>query len=138
MPNFATRCFPAICAVLISVACCQSPASGQTTPLTGADTIGVFRAPGEWIENTSGSHTYQGGSDDKVFSFGTGAAGELPVIGAWANASPVVLAIGVFDNGYWYLDGSNNQSWDGGDLIVSFGGVPPGAVPDIPVQGFHF
>ena len=135
MSILTRRCFPAICAALISIACCQSPAFCQTPPLIGADTIGVFRAPGEWIENTSGSHTYQGSLDDMVFSFGTGTPGELPVIGAWANISPAVLAIGVFDNGYWYLDSSNTQAWNGGDLIVSFGGVAPGSPPDIPVVG---
>jgi Putative Ig domain len=107
---------------------CVGKVPGQTNPLLGANTIGVFRpSQGLWIVNASGTHTYQGGSYDPVFSFGM--IGDQPAVGWWNVGGP--LAVGVFRNGYWYLDSNNNQLWDSGiDAVVSFG--EPG---DIPVVG---
>ena len=129
MSILTRRCFPAICALAVSFAFCPLPVFGQQpTPLTGANTLGVFRGSGEWIVNVSGTHTYQGGGDDDVYSFGM--TNDIPVMGNWTGANPAVLQMGVFRGGYWYLDMNNNQMWDGGDTVVSFG-----EAGDIPVVG---
>ena len=86
----------------------------------GKDKIGVFRA-GTWYLDTSGNGVW--GSGDTSYSFGV--AGDMPVAGDWSttstNRGDQKDEIGVFRNGYWYLDMNGNGYWDSGDSSSSFG-----------------
>src|SRR5579863_4448018 len=128
MSTFTRHIFPAICVILA----CQLPVPGQTTPLAGANTIGIFRpSQGLWYVNANGTHNYLGGAKDPIFGFGIN--GDLPVVGNWTGANPAVLQVGIFRDGYWFLDWNNNQFWDAADQaggILNFG-----EAGDIPVVG---
>jgi hypothetical protein len=57
-----------------------------------------------------------------------GNATDIPVVGDWTNTG--VERIGVFRNGYWYLDTNNDGVLDAGDQTVIFG-----EAGDIPLVG---
>ncbi len=105
-----------------------APLFGQT-PLNGANTIGVYRdgAQGLWVVDSNGSHNYDGSDQASYYYYGTG--GNYPIVGDWDGSGQ--LKIGVFSNGYWYMDMNGNGAWEPSlDRTIAYG--LPG---DIPVVG---
>src|SRR5579863_1653083 len=120
--------------VFLTSFCCTGLAQAQTA-LFNADTIGYFwtdtNGYGNWTVNASGTDSYQGGVNDPTLSFGL--SGDQPVVGNWYGPFLAPLAIGVFRNGYWYLDWNDNGKWDSG---IDDSSIPAFGLPgDIPVIG---
>ena len=58
-----------------------------------------------------------------------GMTGDIPVTGDWDGTG--IMRLGVFRNGWWYLDINGNGAWDPGvDLAIPFG-----MTGDLPVVG---
>jgi cytochrome c peroxidase len=95
---------------------------------TGTANIGVY-SDGLWFLDANGSGTWDGAPVDAQFSFGTGLAGALPVVGDWNGTG--AAKIGVYSDGVWYLDINGNGTWDGTpvDAQFSFGTGLAGALP---------
>ena len=75
--------------------------------------------------NSNGTWDGPGGGD-QLSIFGTYAM--APVSGDWNG--DLVLELGAYESGQWYLDASGSGDWGAGDLQYSFG---TGAM--IPVTG---
>jgi hypothetical protein len=107
------------------------PATGVTPVVgdwsgTGADKIGIYYN-GFWYLDYLGNGIWDGGVNDKAYTFGWAAAGVTPLVGDWNGDGR--KKIGIYYNGLWYLDYDGNGVWDGGvnDKAYSFGwsGVTP-------------
>ncbi len=76
--------------------------------------IGVFRS-GWWYLDYPGTGSWIGcgapGDPTKDACFSFGQQGDIPVAGDWNGDGKV--KIGVFRNGWWYLDYNGNSQWDG-------------------------
>ena len=46
-------------------------------------------------------------------------AGDSPIVGDFNGDG--ADEIGVFRDGYWYLDSNDNGLWDAGDRLIGFG-----------------
>ncbi len=92
--------------------------------------IGVFDN-GNWYIDSNMSLTWDGTPSDTMADFGVGLTGAVPVVGDWNGDGRTKL--GVYQNGYWYLDTNGNGQWDGtgtgNDTMYSFGAGLPDAVP---------
>jgi subtilisin family serine protease len=99
--------------------------------------IGVFRK-GNWYINYSGEGAWHGCgttiNDDRCYSYGM--AGDIPVVGDWSGGG--TSEIGVFRNGWWYLNYPGTGIWVGcgapGDPTKD-ACIPFGVPSDIPVVG---
>src|SRR5215831_1299314 len=107
-------------------------ASGQSTypaAMSGANTMGIFRPTiyglTSWVVDSTGDHQWE--SADNVFWFG--ANGDIPVMGDWDNSGK--LKMGIFRNGYWYVDWNDNHGWDAEDAQHIFAFGVPGDYPII-------
>jgi hypothetical protein len=103
------------------------PVAGDWTG-SGTTKIGVF-SNGYWYLDLNGNGVYNGTATDGVYTFGGGLAGAVPVAGDWTGSG--TTKIGVFSNGYWYLDLNGNGIYNGAatDGVYTFGGGLPGSVP---------
>ncbi len=104
----------------------------------GRTKIGVFRN-GMWYLDYSGTYLATGTwascgaptDPTKAACISFGVAGDIPVVGNWNGSVDGKSEIGVFRNGYWYLDTNGNNAWDPGvDAAIPFG-----TAEDIPVVG---
>jgi hypothetical protein len=93
---------------------------------TGTAKIGVYYY-GFWYLDYNGNGVWDGATVDKAYNFGWAATGVTPIMGDW-NADGRAK-IGIYYNGFWYLDYDGNGLWDGGikDKAYTFGwsGVTP-------------
>jgi streptogramin lyase len=97
----------------------------------GKTEIGVY-VNGVWYLDMNGNGQWDGEPADKIAYFGAGLTGAMPVAGDWNRDGK--SEIGVYQNGYWYLDLNGNGQWDGepGDQINIFG---IGLTNTVPVTG---
>ncbi len=95
----------------------------------GTTKIGIY-SDGTWYLDVNGNGQWDGEPADKIASFGVGLAGAVPVVGDWNGDG--ITKIGIYQNGYWYLDVNGNGQWDGnagGDQLGVFGIGLANAVP---------
>ncbi len=94
--------------------------SGAPGAVMRPSKIGVF-GNGLWILDLNGNFGWDGVSTDRLAYFGSGAAGEIWVVGDWNGSG--TSKIGVYVNGLWILDCNGNGVWDGegADKLVYFG-----------------
>jgi hypothetical protein len=109
------------------------PVTGNWTG-AGSTKVGVFvmnalRGASNWYVDLNGNGVWDGPTVDGLYTFGDGLTGAVPVSGDWTGTG--TTKIGVFANGYWYLDVNGNGIWDGAptDALYTFGAGLPGAVP---------
>ncbi|MCW5983449.1 MAG: hypothetical protein KIT09_35480 [Bryobacteraceae bacterium] len=93
----------------------------------GRTKIGVFK-DGVWYLDYNGDGEWSGvGADEGFDAFAAfGWAGVTPVVGDWTGDGRT--KIGVFKDGFWYLDMNGNGHWDPpADKVYGFGwaGVTP-------------
>ena len=98
---------------------------------TGKSALGVFR-DGFWYLDANGNGQWddcqQSGGRDLCLYFGTGS--DQAVVGDWTGTGK--SALGVFRDGFWYLDANGNGQWDDCQQDFCFGFGLPG---DRPVAG---
>ena len=96
--------------------------------------LGIYRN-GEWFFDSDANGRWSGCGADGCFGPFGGVAGDLPVVGDWNGSG--TSKIGVYRQGFWYVDINNNGTWEGCDIPESdgcsglFGGLPK----DLPVAG---
>jgi hypothetical protein len=92
------------------------------------DKIGVFY-DGYWFLDLNMSWAWDGEPADKIAYFGVGLSGAVPVVGDWNGSG--TTKIGVYQNGYRYLDVNSNSQWEGEptDQFGVFGSGLSGAIP---------
>jgi hypothetical protein len=88
----------------------------------GRDSVGVH-ANGFWFIDYDGDrlwHPESSGGPDKIFGFGGWPGVEL-VLGDWNGDGRTKL--GLYSQGFWFLDYDGNYAWDGGvaDKVFGFG-----------------
>jgi hypothetical protein len=108
-------------------------ASGMTPVLgdwngDGRTKIGVFY-DGFWYLDYVGNGVWDGGVNDKAYTFGWAASGVVPIVGDWSANG--LTKIGIYYGGIWYLDYDGNGVWDGGvnDKQYVFGWTGSGVTP---------
>jgi major membrane immunogen (membrane-anchored lipoprotein) len=94
----------------------------------GTTKIGVYMN-GTWYLDMNRNWQWDGQPTDKMYSFGAGLPGAVPVVGDWNGDG--TTKIGIYSNGVWYLDMNGNGQWDGEptDKIAYFGVGLTNAVP---------
>jgi hypothetical protein len=94
----------------------------------GTQKMGVFYQ-GYWYLDFIGNGTWDGGVVDKQYSFGWNDPNVIPVVGDWNGDGRT--KIGVYYQGFWYLDYDGNGVWDGGvnDKAYTFGWAATGVTP---------
>jgi C1A family cysteine protease len=95
----------------------------------GRAKIGIYYQ-GFWYLDYDGNGVWDGGVNDKMYNLGWSDPAVKPVIGDWSGGG--TAKIGVFYNGYWYLDYIGNGIWDGGIVDKAYVWGQPG---DTPVVG---
>jgi C1A family cysteine protease len=100
----------------------------------GVTKIGIFRR-GYWYLDKNGNGGWDGCAVDSCLGpfGGLDADVDVPVVGDWTGDG--VTKIGIFRQGYWYLDKNGNGGWDGcavDSCLGPFGG--PNA--DKPITGY--
>jgi uncharacterized protein (TIGR03437 family) len=102
------------------------------TPVTGdwsgnkKTKIGVY-FNGQWYLDYKGDGNWDRGVDDKLYNFGWPAPGVTPIVGDWNGDGKT--KIGIFCNGYWYLDYDGDGAWDDGVKDKSYAFGWPGVTP---------
>ncbi|TAN39651.1 MAG: hypothetical protein EPN25_10765, partial [Nitrospirae bacterium] len=96
--------------------------------LLTSDKVGVF-SDGIWHQDISGDGAWGGTPPDRLYSFGAGLSGAIPVTGDWDGSG--AAKIGVYQDGIWYLDYDGSGVWGGTppDRLYSFGAGLSGAIP---------
>ena len=97
--------------------------SGGLTP----DHLGIFSG-GYWYRDLDGNRQIDSG-DGAPEAFGWNGA--IPVVGDW-NGAPSgsgKTEIGVYSQGYWWLDTNGDGVLDSGDEVFAFGFAGPNVVP---------
>jgi Protein of unknown function (DUF1566) len=94
----------------------------------GKTKIGVYQN-GYWYLDTNGNGQWDGEATDQFAIFGIGLTNAVPVTGDWNGDG--IAEIGIYHQGYWYLDMNGNWQWDGepADQFGVFGVGLTGAVP---------
>jgi hypothetical protein len=94
----------------------------------GRTKIGIYYQ-GFWYLDYDGNGVWDGGVNDKAYNFGWPAAGVTPILGDWSASGTV--KIGIYYQGFWYLDYDGNGVWDGGvnDKAYMFGWAATGVTP---------
>lgn len=89
--------------------------------------IGIYRQ-GNWFLDLNGNGAWDGcGIDACQGPFG-GVSADIPVVGDWNGAG--VSKIGIFRQGFWFLDRDGSGTWGGCALgnpdacLGPFGGFP--------------
>jgi len=101
---------------------------------TGTTKIGIYRG-GAWLLNFSGSGN---GADFVQVNYG-GLPGDVPVVGDWNGSG--TSKVGFVRAGFlWVTDNNGNGSFDAGDAVFAFGGLPgpcglTSCTTDVPVVG---
>jgi hypothetical protein len=100
---------------------------------TGTTKIGVYRSStGAFLLDFNDNGTFDGGLADRQFQFFPGVtAGDIPVTGDWTGTGTTKIGIYRPSTGQWFLDLNGNGIFDGGDVVVNYGGI----AGDIPVTG---
>jgi hypothetical protein len=93
---------------------------------TGTTKIGIYYQ-GFWYLDFIGNGTWDGGVVDKQYNLGWPDPAVTPVVGDWTGTG--TTKIGIFDNGYWYLDFIGNGVWDGGVVDKAYAWGPAGYTP---------
>jgi hypothetical protein len=90
--------------------------------------IGTYNS-GQWLLDLNGNGTWDGDPPDLSSTFAAGLSGATYVTGDWNGDGHV--KIGVYYQGFWYLDLIGNGIWDGGvvDKQYSFGWSDPNVIP---------
>jgi uncharacterized delta-60 repeat protein len=103
------------------------PVAGDWTG-DGVTKIGIY-SNGYWYIDTNGNGQWDGPVTDALLTFGGGLTGAIPVVGDWNGDGR--SKVGVYYEGYWYIDTNGNGQWDGSptDTLIAFGGGVPNAVP---------
>jgi len=81
----------------------------------GKTKIGVY-CNGVWFLDYDGNYQWDGGQVGVDKEVGWGWAGVTPVVGDWNGDGKT--KIGVYSNGFWFLDYDGNYVWDGGNVGV--------------------
>jgi hypothetical protein len=94
----------------------------------GRQKMGVYYQ-GFWFLDFKGDGTWDGGVVDKQYNFGWSDPNVIPVVGDWNGDGRT--KIGVYYQGFWYLDYDGNGIWDGGinDKAYNIGWPAPGVTP---------
>ncbi len=96
----------------------------------GKTKIGIY-SDGVWYLDANGNGQWDGvAGGDEIAYFGVGLTGAVPVVGDWNGNGKT--KIGIYQDGYWYLDTNGNGQWDGeagGDTLGVFGIGLTNAVP---------
>jgi hypothetical protein len=94
----------------------------------GRQKMGVYYQ-GFWYLDFKGDGTWDGGVVDKQYNFGWSDPNVIPVVGDWNGDGRT--KIGVYYQGFWYLDYDGNGVWDGGinDKAYNIGWPAPGVTP---------
>jgi hypothetical protein len=94
----------------------------------GRQKMGVYYQ-GFWYLDFKGDGTWDGGVVDKQYNFGWSDPNVIPVVGDWNGDGRT--KIGVYYQGFWYLDYDGNGIWDGGinDKAYNIGWPAPGVTP---------
>jgi hypothetical protein len=95
----------------------------------GRAKIGIYYY-GFWYLDYDGNGVWDGGVNDKMYNLGWSDPAVMPVVGDWTGTG--TTKIGVFYDGYWYLDFKGNGIWDGGIVDKAYVWGQPG---DTPVVG---
>jgi hypothetical protein len=95
---------------------------------SGTQKMGVYYQ-GFWFLDLKGDGTWDGGVVDKQYNFGWSDPNVIPVVGDWNGDGRT--KIGVYYQGFWYLDYDGNGIWDGGinDKAYNIGWPAPGVTP---------
>ena len=95
---------------------------------SGTQKMGVYYQ-GFWYLDFKGDGTWDGGVVDKQYNFGWSDPNVIPVVGDWNGDGRT--KIGVYYQGFWYLDYDGNGVWDGGinDKAYNIGWPAPGVTP---------
>jgi hypothetical protein len=90
--------------------------------------IGTYNA-GQWYLDVNASGSWEGDPPDVSGAFGTGLPGAIYVTGDWNGDG--IQKMGVFYQGFWYLDFKGDGTWDGGvvDKQYNFGWNDPNVIP---------
>jgi hypothetical protein len=97
----------------------------------GVGKIGIYRK-GMWYLDLDNSGTWSGSEVDGCLGPFGGTSIDIPVAGDWTGDGKA--KIGIYRQGYWYLDKNGNGNWDGCDVdgcLGPFGGYEK----DKPVVG---
>ncbi len=99
----------------------------------GKTKIGIY-SDGVWYLDANGNGKWDGvAGGDEVAYFGVGLTGAVPVVGDWNGDGKT--KIGIYQNGYWYLDTNGNGQWDGQSGGDTFGVFGIGLTNAVPVVG---
>ncbi|MBT0654243.1 beta strand repeat-containing protein [Geomobilimonas luticola] len=90
--------------------------------------IGVY-SDGNWFLDKNHNWAWDGAPTDTFGVFGVGLSNAVPVTGDWTGDG--ITKIGIYSEGNWFLDKSNNWAWDGEptDIYGMFGVGLGNAVP---------
>jgi sugar lactone lactonase YvrE len=96
----------------------------------GHTKIGIFYN-GYWYLDYDGNGVWDGGVNDKAYTFGWADPSVVPVVGDWNGDGRT--KIGVYYQGFWFLDYDGNGVWDGGvnDKQYNFGWGDPNVLPKV-------
>jgi hypothetical protein len=97
----------------------------------GKTKIGVYQN-GHWYLDTNGNGQWDGEATDQFAIFGIGLTNAVPVAGDWNGDG--IAEIGIYHQGYWYLDMNGNWQWDG-EPVDHFGVFGVGLTGVVPVPG---
>jgi hypothetical protein len=109
-----------------------------TVPVTGdwngsgTTKVGLLvPSTGQWYLDFNGNGVYDGAVTDRLYTFGAGLAGTVPVVGDWNGSGTTKVGLLVPSTGLWYLDTNGNGAWDGTltDTLANFGAGLVGALP---------
>jgi len=76
----------------------------------GKTEIGIY-SNGNWYLDKNANWQWDGTPTDTFGVFGVGLPNVIPVTGDWNGDG--ITKIGVYSDGYWYLDTNANWQWDG-------------------------
>jgi len=94
----------------------------------GRSKYGIYRN-GTFYLDYNGNGSWDGPAIDRQYTFTGYAAGDIPVLGDWTGDKKT--KIGVYRDGFWYLDLNGNGVWDGSsvDRSSAFGGSHTTYIP---------
>jgi outer membrane protein assembly factor BamB len=97
----------------------------------GTTKIGIY-SNGTWYLDVNGNGQWDGEPTDEMDTFGVGLTGAVPVVGNWNGDGKT--RIGIYQNGYWYLDANGNGQWDG-RTTDQYGVFGVGLTNAVPIVG---
>ena len=97
----------------------------------GKTEIGIY-SEGNWYLDKNQNWAWDGEPTDVYGIFGVGLPNVIPVTGDWGGTG--VTKIGVYSDGYWYLDKNQSWAWDG-EPADTFGVFGVGLTGVTPVTG---